>query len=39
VYVQAQTDKAQAEYTLVFQKIVLEYAVGTLKTEDTNMQN
>lgn len=39
VYVQAQTDKAQAEYTLVFQKIVLEYAVGTLKTESTSMQN
>jgi outer membrane protein len=34
VYVQAQTDKAQAEYTLVFQKILLEYAVGTLKPED-----
>lgn len=33
VYIQAQTDKAQAEYRLVFQKIVLEYAVGTLKTE------
>lgn len=39
VYIQAQTDKAQAEYTLVFQKIVLEYAVGTLKTEDASMQN
>ncbi len=39
VYVQAQTDKAQAEYTLVFQKIVLEYAVGTLKTESASMQN
>jgi outer membrane protein len=35
VYIQAQTDKAQAEYRLVFQKVVLEYAVGTLKTEDT----
>jgi outer membrane protein len=35
VYVQAQTDKAQAEYRLVFQKILLEYAVGTLKTEST----
>ncbi len=34
VFVQAQTDKAQAEYRLVFQKILLEYAVGTLKPED-----
>jgi outer membrane protein len=34
VLVQAQTDKAQSEYTLVFQKILLEYAVGTLKPED-----
>lgn len=34
VYVQAQTDKAQAEYRLVFQKILIEYAVGTLKAED-----
>lgn len=34
VYIQAQTDKAQAEYRLVFQKILLEYAVGTLKPED-----
>lgn len=32
--VQAQTDKAQAEYILVFQKIVLDYAVGTLQPED-----
>jgi len=32
--VQAQTDKAQAEYRLVFQKIALEYAVGSLKVED-----
>lgn len=39
VYVQAQTDKAQAEYRLVFQKIILEYAVGTLKTENASMQN
>lgn len=39
VYVQAQTDKAQAEYRLVFQKIILEYAVGTLKTEDVAIQN
>jgi outer membrane protein len=39
VYVQAKTDKAQAEYRLVFQKVVLEYAVGTLKTESASMQN
>jgi outer membrane protein len=31
---QAQTDKAQAEYRLVFQRILLEYALGTLKLED-----
>ncbi|MBY0436424.1 MAG: TolC family protein [Cyclobacteriaceae bacterium] len=34
VFVQAQTDKAQAEYRFVFQRILLEYAVGTLKAED-----
>ncbi|HMI64876.1 MAG TPA: TolC family protein [Cyclobacteriaceae bacterium] len=34
VYVQAETDKAQAEYRLVFQKILLEYAAGTLKPEN-----
>ncbi len=34
VYVQAETDKAQAEYRLVFQRISIEYAVGTLKAED-----
>lgn len=34
VFVQAQTDKAQAEYRLVFQKILIEYAVGTLKIEN-----
>jgi outer membrane protein len=34
VFVQAETDKAQAEYKLVFQKILLDYAVGTLKPED-----
>jgi outer membrane protein len=39
VYVQAQTEKAQAEYRLVFQKIILEYAVGTLKTETASVQN
>ncbi len=34
ILVQAQTDKAQAEYRLLFQKILVEYAVGTLKPED-----
>jgi outer membrane protein len=34
VLVQAQTDKAQAEYRLLFQKILVDYAVGTLKPED-----
>lgn len=34
VYVQSQTDNAQAEYRLMFQKILLEYAIGTLKPED-----
>ncbi len=34
VFVQAQTDKAQAEYRLLFQKVLLDYAVGTLKPED-----
>ena len=34
VLVQAQTDRAQAEFTLVFQRILIEYAVGTLKAED-----
>jgi outer membrane protein len=34
VLIQAQTDKAQAEYRLVFQRIAIEYAVGTLKAED-----
>jgi outer membrane protein len=34
VYVQSQTDKAQAEFRFVFQKVILEYAVGTLKPED-----
>lgn len=33
-FVQAQTDKAQAEYRLLFQKILLNYAVGTLKPEN-----
>ncbi len=34
VLVQAQTDKAQAEYRLLFQKVLVDYAVGTLKPED-----
>ncbi len=34
VYVQSQTDKAQAEYKLLFQKVALDYAAGTLKVED-----
>jgi outer membrane protein len=33
-FVQAQTDKAQAEFRLVFQRILLEYAMGTLRPED-----
>lgn len=33
VLVQSQTDKAQAEYRLLFQKVLLDYAVGTLKPE------
>ena len=38
VLVQSQTDKAQAEYRLVFQKIMIEYAVGTLRPEDLTKQ-
>jgi outer membrane protein len=34
VSVQAQTDRAQAEYRLMFQKVLVDYAVGTLKPED-----
>jgi outer membrane protein len=34
VFVQAQTDKAQAEFRLLFQKVVVAYAAGTLKPED-----
>lgn len=37
-YVQAEADKARAEYNLVFQKLLLEYAVGTLKAEDFEQQ-
>jgi outer membrane protein len=33
-YIQALTDKAQAEYRLLFQKIQMEYTLGTLKIED-----
>jgi outer membrane protein len=33
-FVQAQTDKAQAEYRLLFQKVALDYAVGTLVPEN-----
>src|SRR5260221_7370777 len=33
-FVQAQTDRAQAEYRLMFQKVLVDYAVGTLKPED-----
>lgn len=37
-FIQAETDKARAEYTLVFQRILIEYAVGTLKPEDLQKQ-
>lgn len=33
-YIQAQTDMAQAKYRFIFQKIMLDYAVGILKVED-----
>ncbi len=33
-YIQAQTDMAQAKYRFLFQKILLDYAVGTLRPED-----
>lgn len=33
-FVQAQTDMAQAKYRFLFQKIMLDYAVGTLRVED-----
>ena len=33
-YVQAQTDKAQSEFRLLFQKVLMDYATGTLKPED-----
>ena len=34
ILVQSQTDRAQAEYRLLFQKVLLDYATGTLKPED-----
>ncbi len=33
-FIQAQTDMAQAKYRFLFQKVMLDYAVGTLKPED-----
>lgn len=33
-FMQAETDKARAEYNLVFQKILKEYAIGTLDAEE-----
>jgi outer membrane protein len=33
-FVQAQTDMAQSKYRFMFQKILLDYAVGTLRPED-----
>jgi len=33
-FIQAAASKAQAEFTLLFQKILLDYALGTLKVED-----
>ncbi len=33
-FVQSQTDRAQAEYRLLFQKVLVDYAMGTLKPED-----
>ncbi len=33
-FIQAQTDMAQAKYRLLFQKILMDYANGTLKIED-----
>lgn len=37
--VQAKGDKARGEYNLVFQKLLLEYAVGTLKPENLRGEN
>jgi outer membrane protein len=33
-FIQAQGDMAQAKYRFLFQKVMLDYAVGTLKPED-----
>lgn len=33
-YIQAQTDMAQAKYRFLFQKIMVDYAIGTLRVED-----
>jgi outer membrane protein len=33
-YLQAQTDMASAKYRFLFQKVALDFAVGTLKVED-----
>jgi len=33
-YIQAQTDMAQAKYRFLFQKVLMDYATGTLKIED-----
>jgi outer membrane protein len=35
-YVQAAASRAQAEVTLIFQKMLLEYALGTLKPENVS---
>ncbi len=34
IYVQAQTNMAQAKYRFLFQKILLDYSLGTLRFED-----
>lgn len=34
IFVQAQTNMAQAKYRFLFQKLLLDYALGTLKFED-----
>jgi len=33
-YVKAQSDFASAQFTLMFQKLLIGYATGTLRTED-----
>ncbi|HEY0742315.1 MAG TPA: TolC family protein [Chryseosolibacter sp.] len=33
-FIQAQVDMAQAKYRFLFQKVLLDYAIGTLKPED-----